>query len=262
MSELIITDENYLSHVNPPDGMSTGLLERDWDRMPVGASPVATEYVEDLIPRAEWPDLIADMERTRSRLSDVMEDAGIPSLDQNGTNFCHANSPALATMLIRAVQGLPLVLLSPGFLGSIVTNGRNVGAWILDDIEKAAVHGFAPQSLVPANFVGLNFHKDARAEAKKYVIEEWWDFPRNRDGKSFDRMMTSLFRRVPVCTAHNWWSHAVTALDPVYKDGKFGARFRNSWGRSYGTNGYFVMMEGKGTPDEAYAPRVVTVSRR
>lgn len=262
MAELIINDDNYLSHVTPPEGMSTGLILRDWDQMPVGSSAVASQVIsnEDLIPREEWPDLIADMERSKSRLSDIAKYYGIRVKNQAQTNFCHANSPALIVEVMRAVAGQPYIALSPAFNANIVTGGRNVGAFILHNLEAASEHGFAPESLVPPNFVGLNFHPQARGEAKKYRIEEWYDFPRNRDGKAFDRMMTCLLRRIPVATAHNWWRHAVSAFDPFYKNGKFGARFRNSWGPSYGEDGWFVMMEGKGTPDEAYAPRVATVS--
>jgi hypothetical protein len=267
VSELIITDDNFRSHVEPPPGFTKGLILRDWEKFPVGSVEGIQEYGdvfrdESLIPRKEWPDLIADMEREKSRLSDIAIFAGIKTKDQNGTNFCHANSPALAVEILRAVQGLEYVELSPGFLGSLVTGGRNVGAWIIDDLKAAREHGFAPASMVPMNFVGLDFRAGAREEAKKYKVEEWIDFPRARDGKAFDRLMTALFRRIPVCTAHNWWSHAVTAFDPVYKNGQFGVRFRNSWGKNYGTDGYFVMMEGKATPDEAYAPRVATVGVR
>ena len=267
MSELIITQENFHSFVEPPPGFTKGLILRDWEKFPVGSVEGMPEYGEtfrdeSLIPRAEWPDLIADMERKKERLSDLCIYEGIKTKDQNGTNFCHANSPALAVEILRAVMGLPYIELSPGFLGSIVTNGRNVGAWIIDDLKASREHGFAPISMVPANFVGLDFRSGAREEAKKYKVEEWIDFPRARDGKAFDRLMTCLFRRLPVCTAHNWWSHAVTALDPVMKGKEFGARFRNSWGKNYGTDGYFVMMEAKATPDEAYAPRVATVGVR
>lgn len=257
MSDLIINDNNYLRFVEPPSPeFSKGLIPRDWAQMEYGSFEYAAKFDIPLIDRDEWPDRIADMERTKTRLSDIIDAAGIPSLDQNGTNFCHANSPALAVMAIRAVQGQPFVLLSPGHLGSIVVGGRNAGAYILDDLKKVVSHGIASQEFVPANYVGLKFKQGTEQNALLHRVTEWWDMP--RDDKRFDRMMTLLFHRIPVCTGHNWWRHAVTALDPVMAGKKFGARFRNSWGARYGTNGYFIMEEGKGTPDEAYAPRSVT----
>lgn len=260
MSELIITDDNYLSFVEPPEGMSKGLIPRDWETMQYGSQEFAAPFDIPLIPREQWPDLIADRVRQKALLSKIIDDANIPSFDQNGTNYCHAHSPALALMAIRAVNGLPTVLLSPGYLGSMITGGRNVGAWIIDDLKGIVKYGIASQEFVAQNYVGRNFKEGAHEDAAKYKCEEWWDFPRDR--RAFDRMMTCLLLGIPVCTGHNWWSHAVTAIDPVYENGKFGARFRNSWGARYGTNGYFIMFEGKGTPDEAYAPRVATVSVR
>lgn len=257
MAELIITNDNYLSFVEPPSAeFSKGLIPRDWSQMLYGAEEFAAPFDIPLIDRDEWPDRIADMERTKTRLSDIIDAAGIPSLDQNGTNFCHANSPALAVMAIRAVQGQEFVLLSPGHLGSIVVGGRNAGAYILDDLKALVKHGIASQEFVPANYVGLKFKPGTAENALLHRCTEWWDFP--RDGKAFDRMMTCLFLRIPVCTGHSWWRHAVTGIDPVMVGRKFGARFRNSWGARYGTNGYFIMEEGKGTPDEAYAPRSVS----
>lgn len=248
-------------HLEAPEGMSKGLVGRT---APVGSIKCCATADFPLIPRAEWPDRIADMERNKTRLSDLINDAGVPCLDQNGTNYCHANSPTLAIMALRATQGQPLVVLSPGSIGGPVTGFTNQGAMISDDLQWITDHGCASREFVPANQISKSGWKAGAAEnAMLHRATEWWDLG-FKDSTMFDRMFTLLLSRVPVCVAYNFWSHAVTVLDPVLVSVcQFGVRFRNSWGNDWptaGAGGYAVFPEGKGTPDEAYAPRQVTAS--
>ncbi len=70
MSELIINDDNYLRFIEPPSPeFSKGLIPRDWDQMLYGSFEYAAPFNIPLIPREEWPDRIADMERSKTRLS-------------------------------------------------------------------------------------------------------------------------------------------------------------------------------------------------
>lgn len=261
MAELIITDDNYQTLTSHPN-RERGLVRRDWSKVEYGSQEFAAPFDIPLLSFEEIIDIATTMEKDRSRLSDIMKSANVPCLDQGQIPFCHAYSPAAAMMGLRALSGQPLVLLSPGYLGSMVTGGRARGAWIIDDLRILAKNGIASQEFVPHNFVGLKFRDGAHADASKYKCEEWYDFP--RDSKAWQRMLTCLCYRIPVCTGHNWWGHAVTAFDPVWdaKKRRLMARFRNSWGSGYGEDGWFLMEEGKGRPDEAYAPRVATVSPR
>lgn len=249
MSELIIDDTNWQQHVSP--SLNTGFVARTlFDNTEGYGAPASFP----LIPRSDWKRRIDEMEQTESRLSDICRRENIPVLNQGQLPYCHAYSPALALMAQRAVQGLPFVLLSPGSIGGPATGYKAKGAWIGSDLKVITTLGCASQEFVPHNQVSKSGWKPgAEANALQHRVSEWWDLP----ARSFDHMMTLLFARIPVCTGHNWWGHAVTAFDPVYKDGKYGARFRNSWGASYGEDGWFILMEGKGTPDEAYAPRQV-----
>lgn len=257
MGELVINDRNWLKHRDMDvEIFARGLNPRtDWS-MPEFCGP--PDF--DLVPRVAWPDLIADMERDRTRLSDIAKDCGIPVLNQGDLPYCHAYSPALAAMVLEAYQGKPFAMLSPGSIGGPATGYRRRGAWIIDDLRVITERGIAETRFVPEKQVSRNGWKPgAEANALEHTVLEWYDLPRTQ---SFDRMITLLLNRVPVCTGHNWWGHAVTAFDPWCKKSGgrwvFGARFRNSWGPGYGEDGWFVMEEGKGTPDESYAPRVMS----
>src|SRR6185436_5678344 len=96
----------------------------DMQAHPVGAfAPPANIK---LIPRTEWPDRIAQMEATKSRLSDIWMrgDNGnpIPALDQNDPKYMQTRHPRWgycwfygstgATMILRAKAMQPYVRLS------------------------------------------------------------------------------------------------------------------------------------------------------
>lgn len=256
-NEILINDDFDAADSSLQVG-AKGVLPRDFDRVPVGSIVGAPAAAFTLIPRSEWAERIAEMERTKSRLSDLLEREGVPCLNQSQTNYCHSNSPALAIMALRAAQNQPFVLLSPASIGGPVTGFRNEGAYISDALRQIISGGCASQEYVPANQIGQSGFKPGWKEnALQHKVEEWWDLGR-KDSGMFDRVMTMLLSRIPVCVAYNWWGHAVTLIDAVLlKNGAFGVRFRNSWGADWpnpGASGYSLLQEGKGTPDEAYAP--------
>ena len=264
MRDELLIDDSFEPNDHVINAGRCGCKPRDFSHVPVGALPFASAAKFPIIPRSEWPARIQQMQQEKSRLSDLISLERIPCLNQASTNFCHANSPALAIMALRAVQGQSFVLLSPASIAGPVTDFRNEGAFIHDDLRQITQVGCASQDFVPANQIDCRGFKDGwEKNARRHRVTEWWDLGQ-RDGSMFDRVMTLLLSRVPICVAYNWWSHAVTLIDPVeLSPGAFGVRFRNSWGDAWpnpGADGYALLPEGKGTPDEAYAPRSITVT--
>lgn len=235
-----------------------GLIPRDYTANPEGSLAYAAPFNMPLIPRNEWPDRIADMERNKSRLSDIADQAGVPCLNQGSVGYCHAFSPCYAVMALRAAMGLPFEELSASSIGGPVTGFRNAGAYIFDDLKHIVDHGVATTKTYPMLTTSNHWNQAAQQEAAKHKVTEWWEL-KNRN---FDQTMTCLLSRIPVCVGLNHWAHAVTYLDPIYKDGKFGVLMQNSWGVGWGQNGRAEFMEGYGqgraTPDEQYAPRQIT----
>lgn len=264
----IIDETNYMQLAPPSRRV---LINGEWRynavkprRRPPGTLPYAAPPNFPITPRGEWDALIAQLDTRKAtirHLSDRSGPAGkpIPSKDQNGTNFCHANSPAYIIELLRAKQNQPYIEMSAASIANPITGGQNAGAYIDDDLEQIVKAGCCDVKLYPANFVGLSkWTAEAKANAALHKVVEWWDMM--PDDRMFDRVATLVLQGVPVAVAYNWWSHAVTAVGLVKVDGRYGLLCRNSWGGGYGDNGFFVLMEGKGTPDEAYAPRVVFAS--
>jgi hypothetical protein len=267
---IVINDANWREHIGdggviPADHPHSGGEVRICGTIPrrsiYGSLPYAEPMPKtDLIPRTLWPDMIRDGEREQTFLSHLLARNQIPCLDQDGLPYCHAFSPAAALMGLRAFHGLPFVLLSAGSIGGPATGYVARGAAIEDDLEVIVTRGAASVEYVPMMQVSKSGWKPGAEEnALLHRVTEWYDL--GGTGRMFDEVMTLLLKRIPVCVGLNWWAHAVTYFDPVITpSGRFGVRFRNSWGGDYGDDGYAVLEEGRGTPDDAYAPRTMFLS--
>lgn len=238
--------------VATPEGMSRGREARDWS-VQGHCSMQGALALPTLIPRSEWTARIEEMERTKTRLSDIIRQAGIPSLDQNGTNYCWCNAVVTAIETGRAANGLPYVKMSPASVAAPIKGYRNQGGWGGEALEYIVAHGVAAASLWPANSISRSYFEQTRENAGLHKVTEWYDL----NNRNFDQLMTCLFLRIPVAIGLNWWSHEVCAIDPVVvSPGRYGVRFRNSWGSSYGDSGFSILTEAKATPDDACAPIV------
>lgn len=262
-NEPIINQSTVSSHLgDASQGRVCGTKPRDFTRVPVGSIagvPAAPDF--PLVPRSEWPDRISQMEREKSRLSDMINDEGIPALNQETLSFCWSYSLGGAGMALRAQMGLPMVMLSPESVAAPVNGFRDGGNYIGRALEQCIRVGMASTEFVPHLAVRESeFRPGWEQDAAKHKVFEYTDLGQKRP-QYFDLLMTILFSRFPIPGAHNWWGHSVYAADPVMrKNGSvwiFGMRERNSWGPTYGSNGWFTVDE-QYCFDEAYAPRAFT----
>lgn len=267
---LIIDEDNWRDQIGEggrltPDHPNSGGELRLFGCKPRVSKPGSLKFAAaptfDLFPRNELASRSKDLAAAGADLRSVSTAAGIQSKNQADTNYCHANSPALAIEIIRAVAGEAHVVLSPGSIGGPVTNYRNEGAVIEDDLRQIVEFGAATVDFVPPNQIIKSGWKPGAVEnAALHKVTHWWDLG-EKDQTMFQRCATLVLQGVPVCVGYNWWSHAVTLIAVVeISPGKLGFVFRNSWGASYGEDGYGILAEGKGTPDSAYAPRQATAS--
>lgn len=257
--EVVWDDSTPVAATLPPSGFSTGLdlsLKGAFNYA-ANAEPFPDEL---LISESEWEERIKEMEETKSRLSDLAIQAGLPCKDQDGTNYCWINAPTHCVEVVRLVQNQPLVILSPASAGGPMTNFRNVGGWGGPGLAYVGSKGLVPVEKWPANAISSSYWTDEnKALALHYRQTEWWELePRN-----LQQLVSCLLRRIPVACGYNWWSHETTNYDPVWVNGKIGVRNRNSWGMDWpaaGAKGFHILQGSKMYPDDGVAPRAVIAS--
>ena len=303
MNELVIHGLNYQQHTQPfisADGerRAFGLIPRNYDTHPIGCYRSVKPYTAvdlPVIDRAEWPARIAELEATKSRISDIMLAANVPCLDQNGRGYCWAHSATGAVMALRAVMNQPTVGLSAYAIACIIKSYRDEGGWGAQALDFITERGVPSEEFWPQRSVSPSNDKPATWEnaALHKTTEGWVDLSAAQyDRKlSFGQEITCYLIRIPGIKDENWWSHSILGVDAVngtaqfnanllrMESGKlmtaqeftvawgvdteaagYGIRIRNSWGATWGTQGFGVLAGSQAISDGAVAPRVTIPS--
>lgn len=209
-----------------------------------------------IIPKNESASRARDLEQSGADLISTFRKSGLKVKDQDGISYCHAECTTSGIEVIRHLQGESYHELSAAFIGNMVTNFQNAGAYIEDDLECAVKYGCAETKFVPSNNLSrewYNKNKDAvLANAALHKIDGWVNLGYARGSGSLnDKVRTALQQRMPVVVALDWWGHAILYLH-YFENDDWG--FLNSWGLGYGDKGIGRLSNGKGSPSAAWIP--------
>ena len=253
---MIIYDDSTDEPPVTPAGFSTGYKGMYSGSMT--AADISTPFpAELLIPESEWQARIQEMEERKSRVSDILAQAGVPVLNQANTNYCWAFAPTMCLMAMRAVQNQPMVVLSPASVAAPITKYRNVGGYGGDSLQYIIDQGLAPESMWPQTAIDRRYDTEASRTARaEFKATEWWSLrPRN-----VQEQISCLLRRIPISTGLNYWAHQVCDVDPVWVNGRIGVKFRNSWSADWGEDGYGIRQGNKLPGDDMTCIRVAVAS--
>jgi hypothetical protein len=253
-NEIIYDDSTVEEAPITPDGMSTGY--RGMFRSSQSVDELTTPFPDELlIPEADWQGWIEEQEERKTRVSDLVLQAGLPCKDQGQTNFCWANAPVHLLEVNRVMQGQPMVILSPASVACPINGFRNQGGWGEDALRQLINAGAVPTAFWPANAISKQYYTTAnKTAALENRVIEWWNIkPRNKQ-----QHISCLLRRWPVAVGLNYWGHEVPDYEAVWVNGQIGVRFRNSWTEDWptvGAHGFSIRQGSKMLADDAVVIR-------
>lgn len=194
----------------PPEGMSLGLVERDFDAFPYGS--IAKEFSFKLLT---WPEIVERAEyneRNKCRTSDILRAKGFVSSNQNGTNYCWNHGCVNAMMGTQIITGAPKLNLSAASSAARIKGFRNSGGWGGEALEGLAVDGVSVVDFWPYNKIDRSLvTEEMKANAKLHRVTDWEDMP----GRDKQVLFSALVQNIMCPVAYSWWGHLVCAVDPL-----------------------------------------------
>jgi len=204
-----------MSLVIPP-GKATGLLPR---RSRPGTVCAMFRDEIEIIPRADWGDLIPHQAGLRPHVHHVF--------DQDGEGSCAAESATGALQIIRSVSGQPFVKLNPWSVYAYTKIGGG-GSAIDDNLVHLRQHGAAPMELWPRSRGVRRLPDDVAEVALQYRLDEFFELD------SAEEAGTALLKGFAV--VFGWQGHSCCFTRLLSAGGT--CEYLNSWHESWGDGGF------------------------
>lgn len=276
MSEYIINDENFRARAVPPRGRGRGYWKKAKAREGFRHRDHALQKqdVEIKIPPRElWPELCAEQKANKSNLADRWIGE---VLDQGNRGYCWTHSGAHCIMALQRAANMPYRRLSAYAVACKIMNFRDRGGWGALGLEFMTEHGIPDVDAWPERSVDRSLDNPATWEnAKRNRVVEGWvdlDYVHPADADMTDEQVCGLLAMChPVIGDFNWWGHSVGLLalldlkpqlkqQGLYDPNRWGKKLPNSWGPTWGENGWGVLTGQKAITDGASTPRAIVVT--
>ena len=202
-----------------PEGMATGCLPRD---SRYGELCAKLEDSIDIVPRDKWTDIIGDVD---------LRPYVLQIFSQGSVGSCATESTSQAATICREVMGVPSVLLNPWSLYAFTSGGRDRGSNIDRNLERARDIGILPESVWPRR--GDNKHAWNQKPPTNLFDDHAIKIGEFFDMATIDEVGSALLKGFPV--VYGWSGHSCVLTSLRDRNT---AVYANSWGSSWGDNGF------------------------
>ncbi len=216
------------------------------------------DTLDVLIPWDDMEERITEANRRRQMPIHYLEAANHAPHSQGRTNYCWAYGITLCIEVLRLMENQPYRRLGPASLGWLVS-WRNRGNYLASAIQGVWERGVASAEFVKDGTTNHRTFKEGwEADALKHKLHEWTDTDSSDPEYMAQQCASLLVGGLPLYEAFNWWSHALARVGVVWDPHE---RYNLRWiDWNSHSDGRIEMTGLRGIPDEAYAPRVSTVS--
>jgi hypothetical protein len=249
MPKVVITAQNHQLFFGPtcpwPHGRELHKYPGAEGPRPQPPTVAAVAEASDALPIYNAKQRTEIIRAQRGTFLHDLNAAELPAKDQGRTNFCWANAVVRALEHLRGWQGQPLLSLSAAAVACKITHFRNQGGYPEDALDYVAQHG-APSTV---------YWPNAQIDKRYDVSATWKDAKQHAllrlaRCRGWDEQQSALIARKPLVCVHAWWGHAVAHVQPeLDDDGNELAGFDNSWGSTFGDDGYALLDKDRGTAD-------------
>lgn len=260
LSKFPIIDDGTPNDIVFPAAHGRGGEPRDYGVQPEEMFAAADQIPN--VPEGEWDARIEEQDREEASLWHLIQRGNhgqpIPGLNQGSFPFCWSHSTTHAIMAARARANLPYVPLSAFGLCHLADPARALnqrGGWCGLSAQAGRDQGCPSQAVYPQGRVSSSLVEAAKADAIKYrVTEDFVDLtkPVWYQSLPFAKVASCLLTGRPCPVDFNWWGHSVCAVKLVRVEaGSYGLLIWNSWGPSWGENGFGILRGSRAIPDGA-----------
>jgi len=227
-----------------------GYIPRDFDSEPFGST--LPKFTGKVYSMKELRELSAMHEKNQSSPLHWHKDT-VKIKSQKSTNFCWMFGTVTGVEAQYGKQGHTNLGLSPASTACMTLNFQNKGGWGSWACRGINDYGIATYDKWP----NVSFDRslpnrwDVKANMEQHDLHDFEDLGR----ENFMAVASALLDEhdpAPCTGGFTWWGHLVLLLHVGFdKEGKPYTVFANSWGASWGEQGYGTLTGDKMVPYES-----------
>jgi hypothetical protein len=250
----LITDGNAVEVVDEARAIDGGMGYDGSLAGPFGSS--APPKAIRRIPASERMDHYRRQQAEQSSPYHWWQAGGCKILSQGSWGYCWMFGTVGGMQCAYAQTGIQSPHLNAHYPAWLGKNGANRGGWAgeaLGYIERFGVPEYGVFPGKPTSRAAYD-RREARDNANLHKAVEFTELPRN----DYDALCSVLLDPIdprPVTLGLNWWGHLTVALQWTPD----GILIANSWGESWGKNGFGVLAPSKSVAFEQIAIERVTL---
>ncbi len=238
-------------------GFGKGYVPRDYLSYPLGALKFAKAAPPiKAMSDAELKEAIEYKTAKKDWLKDKAQRVGLKVKNQQNSSYCWAHGAVRGCEMAYLFSGGRQFTLAAFDVAACIKGGRNQGGSGVEAVEWIASHGVCREDLHKPMDFSANRTAEQSANAQLHKIVAYDDL----DPGDHNLIYTYVVNDIGVTIGVPVWSHEICITFLATENGIIYPGIANSWGTTYGEDGYAVLHGAYTRFDEAGAVREMSAA--